>query len=106
LLALQGGQPEAAYAATQEVLAWTSEYGVERFWDPWLIHYANYRVLKANDRLDQAGIILEEAYHLLETRARRISNPQLRACFLERVKINGMIAQLYHEQTAGHTLSP
>jgi hypothetical protein len=97
-LALEAGEPEQAYRYTQEVLDWTSEHGAERFWDPWLIHYTNYLVLQANNQPEQAETILKEAYTLLQTRAERISDPDLRRCFLNNVKINRLIAETWAER--------
>jgi hypothetical protein len=95
LLALQADQVAEALRMTQEILNWTSEHGTASFWDPGLIHYANYQVLKAGDQLEQAQAVINEAYDLLQTRAQRISNAQLRGCFMEEVKINQLIVQAY-----------
>ena len=94
-LALAINDLPVAYSYTQEVIEWTSQYGAERFWDPWLIHYNNYQVLQANKQTEQAQAILEEAYTLLQTRAKRISDMELRKCFLERVAVNRLISEAW-----------
>lgn len=96
-LALEAGDELNAYSYTNEIIAWTSRHGTERFWDPWLIHYNNYRVMQANERPEQAQAILEEAYTLLQKRAERISDPGLRRCFLKNVKINRLIAEAWEQ---------
>jgi hypothetical protein len=87
-------EPEAL-PMTQQILNSTSDHGTASFWDPGMIHYANYQVLKAGDQLEQAQAVINEAYDLLQTRAQRISNAQLRGCFMEEVKINQLIVQAY-----------
>ncbi|NIV00256.1 MAG: hypothetical protein GWN55_02785, partial [Phycisphaerae bacterium] len=94
-LALEAGDKVNAYNYTNKIMVWTSRHGAERFWDPWLIHYTNYRVMQANDRPEQAQAILEEAYTLLQTRAKRISDSGLRDCFLNNVKVNQLIAEAW-----------
>ena len=94
-LALAVNDLPIAYSYTKEIIDWTSEYGAERFWDPWLIHYTNYQVLQANKQTEQAQAILEEAHTLLQTRAKRISDAELRKYFLEKVAVNRLIIEAW-----------
>ncbi|MEM7028362.1 MAG: adenylate/guanylate cyclase domain-containing protein [Chloroflexota bacterium] len=80
---------------TNQILNPDTYSEIARFWDPWLIYYVTYEVLKASHQDAKAQRVLQDAYQLLIERAARISDNALQLCFLEKVKVNKQIADLW-----------
>jgi tetratricopeptide (TPR) repeat protein len=63
-------------------------------------YFLCYQVFAAVDEMTTARHALEAAYRLVMTRAEKITDPELRRSFLERVTINHQIVDAMHKETA------
>jgi hypothetical protein len=85
--ALVGGQPEQAMAYVENVLACLESGTLDGAQEPLWIYLTCYHVLR-DRRNARASKILDAAYGLLQERASRINDEQLRRSFLTNVQAN------------------
>jgi tetratricopeptide (TPR) repeat protein len=68
--------------------------GAQGIEHPVLVYLTSYRILQANQEIDQAQSVLQQAHHYLMTQADQIDDPHLRHCFLNHVWENREIQAL------------
>jgi tetratricopeptide (TPR) repeat protein len=84
-VAMAQSDPAGAVAHVGEILDYLCDHpALECTLEPLRIYLTCYRVLQANGD-GRAGEILDAAYHLLQERAARIDDPDLRRSYLENV---------------------
>jgi predicted ATPase/DNA-binding SARP family transcriptional activator/class 3 adenylate cyclase len=98
-VALAQGDPARALAHVQEILDYLDGHpALLGTLEPLRIYMTCYRVLLAN-RDPRAGEILHAAYHLLQERAAKIDDENLRRSYLENVAAHREIAAEYAQAT-------
>jgi len=75
---------ERALEHVEEILAWIEANGTEEIEYPLQVYLTCYRVLRASQD-SRAGDILNTAHRLLQERAAKISDEEMRCSFLENV---------------------
>lgn len=65
--------------------------------EPFLVYLTCHRVLAASQDA-RALLLLQTGYHLLQSYANQITDPELRRSFLEKVPVHRMLQQLYAEK--------
>lgn len=88
---LAADQLELALGYAQQALAILAECGGEGPETPQRDYFICYRVLTTAGRTEAARAALQSAYNIVLARAKKISDPNLRQSFLERVAINRQI---------------
>ncbi|MCB0192948.1 MAG: tetratricopeptide repeat protein [Anaerolineae bacterium] len=83
------------------VIDWIQAGNAQKFWDPWIIYQSSYQLLTALGDVDQANAILDEAYSILQQRAKGISDDHLRDCFLTKVAVNREIIAAWQQAHHG-----
>jgi tetratricopeptide (TPR) repeat protein len=96
-IALARNDRRSALDQILPVTAWILGGNAQKFWDPWIIYQSSYQVLSALEEHDQARVVLDEAHAVLHQRANKISDENLRDCFLRNVAANRAIEQQWSE---------
>ena len=96
-IALAQDDPGAALDYIRPVSDWIMNGNAQKFWDPWIIYQSTYQVLASLNETETARTILDEAHSVLHQRAKKISDEDLRDCFLSKVAANRAIDQAWHE---------
>jgi tetratricopeptide (TPR) repeat protein len=82
---------EAALSQIKQSLTWLDEYSLTGLDHPFRFYLTAYQVLQAANQDSEAPKILAEAHTLLQTRAAKIADNELRRSFLENVSQNQAI---------------
>ncbi len=90
---LAQGDPAQALTHIEEILSYLKNHTLDRTEEPFRVYVACYRVLQASQD-PRAQDILDAAYHLLQERAAKIADDELRRSFLENVAIHREIENL------------
>jgi class 3 adenylate cyclase/tetratricopeptide (TPR) repeat protein len=85
---------------TEQVLSILEECGGEGPEFPERDYWISYQVLAAAGQAERAKTVLKSAYHLVMSRAERITDLDLRHSFLERVEVNREIVTAYRQDEA------
>jgi tetratricopeptide (TPR) repeat protein len=96
-IALAQDDRSAALDHIAPVAGWIKSGNAQKFWDPWIIYQSAYGVLATLEETDTALAILDEAHTVLHQRANKISDKDLRDCFLSKVAANQALNQAWHE---------
>lgn len=96
-IALTGGDPVQALAHVEEILSHLEHSPLDGTEEPFRVYLTCYRVLLAHQDL-RAGDILNFATTLLQERATKIANEELRRSFLEQVSAHREIAEAWARQ--------
>jgi tetratricopeptide (TPR) repeat protein len=93
---LAQGDLAQAQAHVEEILSHLQVGSLDGTVEPSRIYLTCYQVLRANGD-PRAGEVLEAAYHLLQERAAKIDDEELRRSFLENVKANREIVAAWEQ---------
>ncbi|MCB0212128.1 MAG: tetratricopeptide repeat protein [Anaerolineae bacterium] len=96
-LALAQDDLDTACQYITPVIDWIKAGNAQKFWDPWIIYQSSYQLLTILGDVEEAKVILDEAYHILQQRADGISDKHLRECFLTKVAVNREIIEAWQQ---------
>jgi tetratricopeptide (TPR) repeat protein len=104
LIAVIGNEPHRALEYVHEVLTWIEKHGIDGLEFPIQLYLICYRVLHATwqdtpTRQIRAETVLSSGYALLQERASRIQDDELRLKFLENVPANREIRSAYDQSS-------
>jgi len=91
---LAGGDPVRAMGHVEDILAYLESGTLEGTQQPLLVYLSCYRVLQAVDD-PRVKKVLDEAYHLLQDIAAKITDEDLRYSFLQNVPAHREIASAH-----------
>ena len=89
-----------AQAHIEEIMRYLETSTLDGTEEPCRIYQTCYRVLRANDD-PRAGDVLHTAYHLLQERAAKISDREMRRSFLERIAAHREIRREFGQVSRG-----
>ncbi|MFN8440657.1 MAG: tetratricopeptide repeat protein [Caldilineaceae bacterium] len=92
---LARGEISASLAQVTQIQRWIEQHGIEGIEFPIQLYLHCTRVLQAAGESAQAQSVLETGYQLLNERATKIQDPQLRQSFLQAVPFNRQIAEIW-----------
>jgi tetratricopeptide (TPR) repeat protein len=97
-LALAQGERTQALARVEEILDYLEAHlTLDGTFEPLQVYLTCYRVLRANEDA-RSGEILDAAYHLLQERANKIEDKDLRRSYLENVAAHQEIVAVWNEE--------
>jgi tetratricopeptide (TPR) repeat protein len=98
-VSLAQGDLSQAQAQVEEILTYLESNALEGIIDPHQVYLTCYQVLKANDD-PRAQEILNKGYRLLQERAAKISDEDMRCSFLENVAVHREIVAAFKSQSS------